>query len=134
MYNLSTTMRNALLTTYGTQIGASGKAVVCTVADAELLTITLNGSAALDTPSNGSADFNDPTSGGASWATFSQNPTAAGAASYVSLRTSGGTEVARATVTTIATGTGEFQFTTLDFVTAVPVTTSTTPTLSQAAS
>lgn len=134
MYNASVAMRNAILSAFNTQLGTSAKAVVKTAADATLMTIVLNATSALDTPAAGAADFNDPTSGGGAWATFSQLPSAAGDASYVALTTSADVEVARATVSTIAAGTGEFQFSSLTFDTAVPATTTTTPTVTQAAS
>lgn len=134
MNNASVTLRNNLLATYGTTIGNGGKAVVMTAADAPLMTIVLNAGAVLGTPSGGSVSFTNPQSGGGAWATFSQLPSAAGVASYVQLRTSADVDVVQASVSTIAAGTGEFQFTSTTFDTAIPATTTTAPTLTQAAS
>ena len=97
--------------------------------DTVLLTIGLNATRAVAAASAGVGTFNNPTTGGGNWSTFSQNPSASGTAAKAILKDGDGTARAQMTVSTIAAGTGEVQFTTLAFDTGVPVTTDTAPTI-----
>ena len=99
--------------------------------DDVLMTIGLNATAAVGDFANGVGTFNAPTSGGGAWATFSQNPSASGTLSYGVVIDSNSAEAWRFTC---GVGTGEFQVDSLSFDTAIAVTMTTAPTLTEPAS
>ena len=100
-----------------------------TSGDAALLVIGLNATAAFGSATNGVATAAAPTTGGGNWSTFSQLPSAAGTAAKAKWKDGDGNTLYESTVSTVAAGTGEVQFATLTFDTAVAVTTTAAPTI-----
>lgn len=132
MFNYTTTIRNGLLDHLvdALDAGASEPTLsIQTDADSPLLVIGLNATAAFGAASAGVATAAAPTTGGGSWATFSQLPSAAGVAAKAKWIDGDGTVLYESTVSTTAAGTGEVQFDSLTFDTAIPATTSVAPTI-----
>jgi hypothetical protein len=109
---------------------------ICASNDDVLLEIDLNATAAFGNAGAvtvGKASAAAPVSGGGSWSTFSQVPDAAGTANYAQYLDGDGTLAFKSSVSTIAAGTGEVQFTTLTFDVAVAVTTTVAPSVTMPA-
>lgn len=137
MFNLATAVRNAMCNAAVDLLdsGVSDPVLVITEADDDvLLTITLNATAAFGDAAAGVATANDPQTGGGDWDTFSQNPSASGTAAKAKWQDGDGTTLFESTVSTIAVGTGEVQFTDLTFSTGTPVETTVAPTITMPAS
>lgn len=133
--SIATTYRNAagnarfgLLDTAG---AGEPSLEIRTAADAVLLTIGLNATAAVGSFSSGVGTFNAPTTGGGSWSTFSQNPSASGTAAKAVLVDANGDDAMELTV---GTSGAEVNFDSLSFDTGVAVTTTTAPTVTEPAS
>lgn len=105
-----------------------------TAGDAPLLVIGLNATAAFGAAVNGVATAANPTTGGGDWSAFSQLPTASGVAGKAKWIDGDGTVLYESTISTVAAGTGEVQFDTLTFDTAVAATTTVSPTITMPAS
>lgn len=132
MFNYVTAVRNAMVDTVVDLLDSGAgepKLSIQTSADAVLLEIGLNATAAFGAAASGVATAAAPTTGGGSWATFSQLPSAAGVAAKAKWIDGNDTVIYESTISTIVAGTGEVQFDTLTFDTAVPATTDTAPTV-----
>lgn len=104
---------------------------VRTSGDTDLLVITLHATDAVAAAVAGVGTLNDPQTGGGSWATFSQNPSATGTAAKAVLCDGDATALIELTV---GTGAAEVNFDSLSFDTAVAITMTTAPTVTQPAS
>lgn len=137
MFNLVDTVRNAMNNAGVNLIddGAAGPTLrIRTAADADLLVIDLNATAAFGASSSGIKTAAAPVSGGGAWATFSQNPSVSGTAAKAVWCDGDVTALFESTIGTVAAGTAEVQFDTLTFDTAVAATTSVAPTITVPAS
>lgn len=134
MNTLATSVRNAMCNAAVDKLDAGEgdpTLKIRTAADADLLIITLNGTAAFGDAVAGVATANAPQTGGGSWATFSQNPTANGTAAKAAFCDGDGNVLF---VCSVGTSGAEVNFDTLTFDTSVAVTTDTAPTITQPAS
>jgi hypothetical protein len=134
MQNLATSVRNAMVDAACDLLdnGVGDPTMeIRTAGDSNLLVITLHATDAVAAAVAGVGTFNAPQSGGGSWATFSQNPTAAGTAGKAVCCDGDGNDLYELTV---GTGSAEVNFDTLIFDTAVAVKTTIAPTITQPAS